>query len=216
MTAACRGGFSSASGARGRSGSVLAAWETSRRQFLCATQRGGSRAWVEVRLAPRLLVHEAWHEVHRSSRLRVDLGGGELEAFGLPALDAANHLLHRPSEPSEPKGCLVGAVAVWAIAVDDERRVRRELGEVALVDSAVREVTSAGHVASGEGVGAAHVEQRERGLAGLELLVDVPTVGLEAQQRLKVCRRVDRLGGGMLGPREAARKSGRHRSSLVV
>jgi len=63
-------------------------------------------------------------------------------------------------------------VLVWAAAADHEGDAGRECGEVALDDSAVRQVDGSGDVAGGISFPAADIQDDVIGLAGLQVLVD--------------------------------------------
>ena len=110
-------------------------------------------------------------------------------------MNAAQHLFHLAPETRQLDRRAVGAVAMRPVAVDHKERVLREIREVALHDSAVRQIDSAGHVPLLIGLGGAHVEQYEILLAGGESGVDIPAVGLEGQQLLEVIERGGRIGG---------------------
>src|SRR5207237_9938333 len=102
----------------------------------------------------------------------------------------------------------VGAVAVRAVAVDDEELVPRELLERPLRDAAVRKVEGSLQVAAAEVLGTAHVEKHEAGRARLERGMDVLAVGLELQQAREV---LPRFGGRQGGDFGSGRSRGQRR-----
>src|SRR5687768_6173609 len=89
------------------------------------------------------------------------VGCHETEAFVLPALDAANHLLDRPTKARQACGSAISAVTVRSVAVDDEERVGGVLGQISLVDLSVGQTDGTGHVRFLERLRRPHVEQDE-------------------------------------------------------
>src|SRR5215467_9945550 len=118
----------------------------------------------------------------------VDAGGFlfQLEPFPHPPRYAPQHLLHFSIESREADCRFIRSVAVGAAAVNHEGGAGRECGEVALDDSAVRQVDGSGNVAGGIIFRAADIQDDVIGLAGLQVLVDIPAVGFEFEQFFEV------------------------------
>lgn len=108
----------------------------------------------------------------------------QLEPLPLPPRYAPQHLLHFSIEAREADCRFIRSVAVGAAAVDHEGDAGRECGEVALDDSAVGQVDGSGDVAGGISFRAADIQDDVIGLAGLQVLVDIPAVGFEFEQLL--------------------------------
>src|SRR5579871_1052222 len=103
----------------------------------------------------------------------------QLEPLPLPACYAPRHLLHFSIEAREADCRFIRSVAVRAAAVDHEGDVGRECGEVALDDSAVGQVDGSRDVAGAISFRAADIQNDVIGLAGLQVLVDIPAIGFE-------------------------------------
>jgi len=99
---------------------------------------------------------------------------------------APQHLLHFSIEAREPHCRFIRSVAVGAAAVDHEGDAGRKCGEVALDDSAVGQVDGSGDVAGGISFRAADIQDDVIGLAGLQVLVNIPAVGFEFEQLFEV------------------------------
>lgn len=124
---------------------------------------------------------------------------GQQESFVFLPFDAADHLLDEASQTCEPNGGPVGAVAVRSGAVDNKQRIGWIVGQVAIVDPTVGQVDGSWDVSGGVELGASHVEEHEGRVAGGEVMVDVPTVGLVGEQAFEMCERITRCGSGDLG-----------------
>ncbi len=91
------------------------------------------------------------------------------------------------------------AVAMRAGAIDDEERIRRIGGEALGRERAVRDVDGARHVALGEELGRADVDEDEAGRAGAQGLCDVRAIGLEGEPLGEMGDGAGRWGGWRLG-----------------
>jgi hypothetical protein len=110
----------------------------------------------------------------------------QLEPVPLPPQYAPQHLLHFPIEAREAHCRFIRSVAVGAIAVDHEGDVGRECREVALDDSAVGEVDGSWDVAGCIRLRTPDIQNDVIGLAGLQVLVDIPAVGFEFEEFFEV------------------------------
>ena len=110
----------------------------------------------------------------------------QLEPIPLPPRYAPQHLLHFSIETREAHCRFIRSVAVGAAAVDHEGDAGGKCGEVALDDSAVGQVDGSGDVAGGISFRAADIQDDVIGLAGFQVLVDIPAVGFEFEQFFEV------------------------------
>src|SRR5580704_18098614 len=110
----------------------------------------------------------------------------QLEPFPLPPRYAPQHLLHFSIEAREAHRRFIRSVAVGTGAVDHEGDAGGECGEVTLNDSAMGQVDRSGDVAGGISLRAADIQDDVIGLAGLQVLVDIPAVGFEFKQFFEV------------------------------
>ena len=123
----------------------------------------------------------------------------ETKAILLPPIHSTDHFLHLAAQPREAKGAAIRAIAVGAVAINDEESVRPEGREISIVDSSMREVYRAGQVAPGVRLRSSHVEDCELRIARFDRDVNVPAVRLERQQALEVGGCLGWFGGGCLG-----------------
>ena len=96
------------------------------------------------------------------------------------------HLLHFSTEAREAHCRFIRSVAVGAAAVDHEGDAGRKCGEVALDDLAVGQVDGSGDVDGGKSFRAADIQDDVIGLAGIQVLVDIPAVGFEFERFFEV------------------------------
>jgi len=139
---------------------------------------------------------------HRSTR-KGDFGRlsilREIEALILPAFHPADHFLYLSAEPSQAHGSAIGAIAMRAIAVNDEESLRRKGGEVAFVNAGVGKINRSWDVPVGKGTRAANIKDNKALFPAFERGMNVPAIGFKRQKPLEVSQSVQRVCGVDLG-----------------
>src|SRR5580704_5207335 len=86
-----------------------------------------------------------------------------VEALSAPAAYAADHDLHRQPQLREAQRAALRAVAMRSCTIDDEQGAVRIGSQTRADELAVRDIEGAGHMAGGEFLRAAHVDEHEIG-----------------------------------------------------